>query len=259
MSLVQVTESQSIATVTLHRPDLRNAFNPEMISQITKAFRQFSASSGIRAIVLRGSGKVFCAGGDLSWMQEMVNYDFAQNKKDAEILFEMFQAILTCPLPVICVVHGAAFGGALGLIAASDYVICEEKTQLCFSEVKLGIAPAVISTFVLQKSNLGLVGPAMLTGHPFTAADAKIMGLVHDICDEESLNDKILTACQWFRDSGPEAVRATKKLIHEISGASPAQAKDAVTQVIAERRVSAEGQEGLKSFLEKRKPSWRLS
>jgi methylglutaconyl-CoA hydratase len=187
-------------------------------------------------------------------MKDMVHFSLQQNKKDSEILFDMFQAIYSCQAPILGVAHGAAFGGALGLLACCDYVLCEEKTQLCFSEVKLGIAPAVISFFVLKKCALGFVNPLMISGRVFNATEALQTGLVHVIVDEEALPDKLLSAINWFKEAGPQAVRATKKLLQTAD-----LNKQTVTSLIAELRVSTEGQDGLRAFLEKRNPSWRKS
>lgn len=255
--MIKLSENNQIATVILNRPEVRNSFHPQMIAEITKAFQGFATRQDLRAIVLRGEGKVFCAGADLHWMKEMVKYSLEENKKDSQQLFEMFNAIYQCPIPVISVVHGAAFGGALGFLAASDYVIAEEKTQLCFSEVKLGIAPAVISTFVLKKMALGIASPLMLTGKVFGPKEVLGSGLVHELVTAGDLDSKVSAVEKLFLEVGPEAVRATKKLIHQISSLTDAQAAVETAKVIAERRVSAEGQEGLQSFLEKRQPSWR--
>ena len=257
MKFVNYFEEKLIATVTLNRPEVRNAFNPAMIKEIKEIFLKLSTRHDLRAIIFKGEGKIFCAGGDLHWMKDMVRYTVDQNKEDANKLFEMYEAILHCPVPIVGVAQGAAFGGALGLLACCDYVISEEKTQFCFSEVKLGIAPAVISAFVFKKCTLGQVGPYMLTGQIFSAKSANLMGLVHDVADDESLPDRIETTIGWLREVGPEAVRSTKTLIHSLSSLNWGEVKEETSEVIAERRVSAEGQEGLKSFLEKRKPSWR--
>jgi methylglutaconyl-CoA hydratase len=259
MNFVQLTEEKSIAFVSLSRPEVRNAFNPKMITEIRDTFIHLSHRQDLRAIVFRGEGKVFCAGGDLGWMKDMINYSPEENKQDANQLFEMFESIYNCHVPVIGIVHGAAFGGALGLVACCDYVISEEKTQFCFSEVKLGLAPAVISAFVLKKCSMGHIGHLMLTGQVFTATEAKFSGLVHEICDEEALPDRLEVALGWMHQVGPEAVRATKSLVHRIPELSWEDAKDEAAETISERRVSAEGQEGLRSFLEKRKCSWSHS
>lgn len=249
---------KNIVRVSLNRPDVRNAFNPEMIEQLTKSFQSFASRTDIAAVVLSGEGKSFCAGADLAWMQDMVRYSLEQNQKDSEQLFEMFAAIWNCPSPVVGVVHGAAFGGALGLLACCDYVFAEEKTQFCFSEVKLGLAPAVISHFVVRKSPLAAVMPWMLSGQLLSVTDLKSANLVHQaysMADDTQKNvEKYL---ENFIEAGVQAVRETKKLLRRMDGLSWEQSKKATTQVIAERRVSIEGQEGLKAFLEKRSPTWR--
>lgn len=245
---------KKIVRISLNRPDVRNAFNPEMIAQLTKSFRAFADRTDLSAVVLSGEGKSFCAGADLSWMQDMVQYSLEQNKKDSEQLFEMFAAIWQCPLPVIGVVHGAVFGGALGLIACCDYVFAEEKTQFCFSEVKLGLAPAVISHFVVRKASLAAVMPWMLSAQVLSVKDLQSAHLVHEVFSQTAVIEKYL---EYFIEAGGEAVRETKKLLRNIEGASWQDSKNDTTKVIAERRVSAEGQEGLKAFLEKRTPAWR--
>lgn len=259
MNTLLVSDNRGILEIRLNRPDLRNAMSTEMIGELTKTFREASTRADLRGILLRGEGKAFCAGADLSDMQRMVNFSLKENQSDAVNLHAMFDAIWACPVPVVSVVHGAAFGGALGLIATSDIVLIEEKTQLCFSEVKLGLAPAVISDFILRKVSVGFVAPWMMTGVVFSGGEAMRMGLAHFHADAAGLDahkEKILTA---LRESGGEAVRETKKLLRTLPDLPASEARSETTRVIAERRVSGEGQEGLKAFLEKRTPSWRTT
>ena len=164
----------SIHQIKMNRPDVRNAFNPEMIQKITQIFKNLHHDKTVRAVTLEGEGSVFCAGADLATMQSYVNASFDQNKADAEKLHGLFQSIWSCEVPVIACVQGAAYGGALGLMAAADYVICEEKAQLCFSEVKLGIAPAVISEFLFKKCNISFVSNWMISGMQLSAHEAFI-------------------------------------------------------------------------------------
>lgn len=255
--MLKITEEKNVAFVSLDRPDVRNAFHPDLIKKLTTEFQALSNRNDLRAIVLSGEGKVFCAGADLNWMKSMVNFSFEQNRADSEKLFEMFEAIWNCPMPVIGLVHGAAFGGALGLIAACDYVIAEQNTQLCFSEVKIGIAPAVISNFILKKCSLGKIGHYMLSGQVFTAQQAYEAGLVQKVAPESHLAEALAHAVKNFQDAGPEAVRETKKLLRSVTDLSWSEAKAETARVISERRTSTEGQEGLKSFLEKRSPNWK--
>lgn len=257
MAFVRVEKKSGFTEITLQREDVRNAFNPEMIAEITKAFQSVKFDLETRAVVFSGSGKAFCAGADLAWMKSMVDYSFSENQKDAEVLFEMFEAIRNCEVPVIAKVHGSAFGGALGLLAAADYVIADEGTQMSFSEVKLGIAPAVISTFVLRKAVPGVVAPLMLSGKLFTAKDVLGSGLVHEAVPVEQLDSRVSDFIATLSQGGPEAVRETKKLINELWDLNFSESKKATSKVIAERRSSEEGQDGLRSFLEKRRPKWQ--
>jgi len=259
MKFLEVSEQNQIVNVTLARPEVRNAFNPGMIQELTETFRSLNLRKDLRGVVLRGQGKVFCAGGDIQWMKESVNFTFEQNKEDAHQLFNMFDTIFNCHLPIIGVAHGAAYGGALGLLACCDYVIAEEKTQMCFSEVKLGLAPAVISAFLLQKCAIGPLTPLMVLGTVFTPQTAKVVGLVHEIADEESLPDRIEVTLRALQDIGPLAARATKRLLHQVPHLNWTELLDETSEVISELRVGAEGQEGLKAFLDKRQPQWKRS
>ncbi|HEY8269839.1 MAG TPA: enoyl-CoA hydratase-related protein [Pseudobdellovibrionaceae bacterium] len=259
MSFVEVKEAAHVAYVKLYRPEIRNAFDPSMIAEITKAFSDLNQRSDLRAVVLQGEGKVFCAGADLNWMKEMVGYTLEQNKEDSIKLFAMFEAIATCSLPVIGLVQGAAFGGALGLVACCDYVIVDPQTQFCFSEVKLGIAPAVISSFVQRKCGIGTVRHLMMSGTVFNSQQAENIGMVNEIASSTEFTARLASILKTYKECGPEAVRETKKLLNDLPHLSWNDQRKRTSQLIAERRVSAEGQEGLMSFLEKRSPSWRNS
>lgn len=257
MKWLLVREEKNILKVSLNRPDVRNAFNPEMIAEITSCFLGAAANKSLKALILEGEGKSFCAGADLGWMKEMVNFSFEQNQKDSEKLFEMFEAIWNCPVPVIGKIHGAAFGGAMGLLACCDYVIADPQTQFCFSEVKLGIAPAVISAFINRKVPAGAARMAMLSGKVLSVTEAEALGLVHSLVPQAEMDQHLTGYLQALKDAGHEAVRETKKLLNEIQNLDWPSQKKKTAQVIAERRTSTEGQEGLKAFLEKREPSWR--
>lgn len=257
MKYLSITEMDHVAYVKLHRPEVRNAFNPEMIAEITQAFRDFEGRHDLRLVTLAGEGKAFCAGADLNWMREMVNFSLEENHQDSLKLYEMFESISQCSLPVIGLVHGAAFGGALGLVACCDQVIAEEGTQFCFSEVKLGIAPAVISGFVLKKCTPGHVRHLMISGNVFGTQEAYAAGLIHMLTPAGQGHTALQGLVKQYQMAAPEAARATKKLVNEISSLPEAQQKTLSCALIAARRVSEEGQEGLKSFLEKREPSWR--
>lgn len=257
--MLKITEEKNVAFISLDRPQVRNAFDPELIKRLTQEFQTLSQRNDLRCIVLSGEGKVFCAGADLNWMKSMAKYSFEQNRADSEKLFEMFEAIWNCPVPVVGLVHGAAFGGALGLMAVCDYVIAEEKTQLCFSEVKIGLVPAVISAFILRKCNPSFVGHLMMSGQVFTPRAAYDAGLVQEVVAESHLAEALSRIVRQFSEGGPEAVRDTKKLVRQMSALTWEQAKTETCRVISERRTSTEGQEGLKSFFDKRTPNWRAS
>jgi len=242
----------SIKIVELNRSEIKNAFNPEMISELTDVFKKLSVDKSTRVVVIKGSGTAFCAGADLNWMKSMAQFTFEQNIQDSEKLWDMFEAIAFCEKPVIGVVHGAAFGGALGLIACCDHVIADEKTKYCFSEVKLGLSPAVISAFILRKCADAFVRPLMLNAEVFTSEKAKSIGLVHHIV---TAHEDAMNLVRQYSELGIDAIAETKKLLNSIelakNGDSWQKQKKLTTLVISERRISSEAQSRLKSFLSK--------
>jgi methylglutaconyl-CoA hydratase len=256
MKTIVVTEIDQIAFIKLNRPDVRNAFNSDMITELTNAFTDLQKRTDLKAIGLTGEGKVFCAGADLNWMKSMVGFSLAENKLDSEKLYDMFAAMKNLDLPIVAIVHGAVFGGALGLVSCCDYVIAETNTKFCFSEVKLGIAPAVISSFVLEKSTPA-VKYYMASAEVFDEAKGEELGLVNFSDSKENAIKEFQRVLHLYKENGPVAVRRTKKLLRELATTNPDQHKDMTTGLIAELRVSKEGQEGIKSFLENRKPSWK--
>jgi methylglutaconyl-CoA hydratase len=259
MSFIEKNEKANVIYVKLNRPDMRNAFDPAMISEITQTFIDIEMRSDLRAVVLMGEGKVFCAGADLNWMKEMVNYTLEQNREDSLKLFAMFEAISKCTLPVIGLVQGAAFGGALGLVSVCDYIIADPATQFCFSEVKLGIAPAVISAFICQKVIPGKIRHWMMSGSVFSSEQAKDLGLVNEISATADFAARAESILKNYQDCGPEAVRHTKELLTDLPELDWESQRERTTELISERRISPEGQEGLKSFLEKRPPAWKVN
>jgi methylglutaconyl-CoA hydratase len=256
-SFLKITSAGPIAAVTLARPDLHNAFNDEMMKELAEAFGALGADDAVRAVVLSAEGKSFCAGADVNWMKRMVDYSFDQNIADANILAKMLRAIRECPKPVIARVHGAAYGGGVGLVAAADMAVAVRGTTFCLSEVKLGIVPAVISPFVLEKIGPGAARRYALTAERFDADEAKRLGLVNEVVETtEQLDAWIANITTHILANGPAAVAACKKILSEVAGVAWDQVQARTTQRIAEIRISPEGQEGLKAFLEKRKPEW---
>lgn len=256
MSFVQVEKKASYLQVSLSRPEARNAFNSDLIHQIKTTFENASKDPSCRAIFLRGQGESFCAGADLEYMKSMANFSEAENKEDANILFDMFLSIRNCPLPVVTLAHGHAMGGGAGLVAASDIVIAEESTKFAFSEVKLGLVPAVISSFVLEKVIPSRARDLMLTGRVFSGVEALEIGLVGYTARGAAAEELAFSILKDLGRLGPEAVRATKKLLLSYEDDLHNKARKKSVDVISQRRVSPEGQEGIKAFLEKRKPNW---
>lgn len=249
MKFLNIEIKDQFKIISLNRPEVKNAFHPEMIAEITQSFAETNHQKDIKAVLLKGEGTVFCAGADLGWMKEMVNYTFEQNVADSEKLWDMFEAIKNTEVPVIVKAQGSVFGGALGILACADYVYAAEATKFCFSEVKLGLAPAVISSFILRKCADGLVRPWMLSAEVFDIATAEVIGLVHNRFFNVLSDEDILTT---FSGNGLEAMKATKKLLNQIQSANWTEQKKLTTTVISERRISAEGQERLKKFFEKK-------
>lgn len=251
MSTILKSVEGDVLHISLNRPEVRNAFNAEMIAEVTESFSSVSQ----RAVVLSGEGRAFCAGGDLEWMRSSIDYTEEQNLADARRLAEMFTAIDTCPCPVIGRVHGAAIGGGLGLLCVCDVVVAAEETKFCFSEVKLGLAPAVISSFAIAKIGPGQARRYFLTSEVFGPKIAKDLGLVHEIASADALDSAVADLLSAVRQGGPNAVEEAKRLVRAIAE-KPDDALDLSAASIAKLRVSPEGQEGVRAFLEKRKPSW---
>jgi methylglutaconyl-CoA hydratase len=249
--------SSSTARLSLSRPDLHNAFNEIMIGEITEAFHELNKRDDVRVVVLAGEGKSFSAGGDINWMKKMVGYTFEENVADANAMANMLRAIRECPKPVIARVHGNAFGGGVGLTAACDIAVALESAVFCLSEVKLGIVPAVISPFVLEKIGPGQMRRYGLTAERFSAAEARRIGLVHEVFSTEAhMDDWIAKTCEILKNNGPKALSAAKQIFTEVAATPWDRVQERTTRTIAELRASPEGQEGLRAFLEKRPAHW---
>lgn len=254
MKTLKVEKNNWITTITLNRPDVHNAFNEEMIAEMTQAFMNQQNDQKVRAVILKGEGESFCSGGDLHWMKSMVNYSEQENLKDSEQLFEMYQALYDIPVPVIGLVHGHAMGGGLGLIAGCDVVLAQSETKMCFSEVRLGLAPAVISHFVEKKIRPMDMSRYFLSAEIFTGQQAVAMGLVSEHGSLEAMKTQVEKLATKITQCGPVAVRSTKELIRNLKQSEDP--KKMTSTLIAKLRVGSEGQEGLQAFFEKRKPSW---
>ncbi|MCB0366027.1 MAG: enoyl-CoA hydratase/isomerase family protein [Bdellovibrionaceae bacterium] len=258
MSGVEIKNQNGVLSVCLNRPDVHNAMDAEMIADLTAAFAQPHSDQSIRVVRLFGNGRSFCAGADLKYMKSMAGFDLKENQADAEKLFDMFEAVRNCPVPVLARLHGSVMGGASGLAAACDHVAAEPGTKFCFSEVKLGIAPAVISPFVMEKMNPALARELMMTARLFESEEALSGGLIQFVGSREECEEQLDKVTERILAAGPEAVRVTKDLLNKVSEANSwSELKSLTTKVIAERRVSAEGQEGIGAFFEKRPPSWQ--
>ncbi len=256
MAHLLIERAGPVVRVTLNRPDVRNAFNEELIAELTTWARSVKAGADARVAVLAGAGRSFCAGADLTWMSKMVAYSHDENVRDARAMAAMFESLDRLPIPLIGRVHGAALGGGAGLAAVCDIVVAAEDTAFGFTEVKLGILPAVISPYVIAKIGRSAARELFLTGGRFSAARAKEIGLVHAVGDEADLDRMIARHVNEVQTAGPHAVAAAKALIAEVSRQDRTAATEYCIDAIAVQRVSGEGQEGMRAFLDKRKPSW---
>lgn len=251
---LHVEQQEPIVWITLNRPDVHNAFDETLIAELTDVFVDLSTQQNVRAVVLQGAGASFCAGADLNWMRRVADYSHTQNLQDAAELERMFATIAACPAVTIARVHGAAIGGGAGLVAVADIAVASEETVFAFSEVRLGLAPAVIAPYVLQKVGVGMARAWFVTGERFHAGDAWRAGLVQQVVPTADMDTAVQNRVKAVLQAGPGAVAAVKRLLREISGLSPEQAGALTTECIATLRVSPEGQEGIRAFLEKRRP-----
>ncbi|MFC0167573.1 enoyl-CoA hydratase/isomerase family protein [Pseudoduganella danionis] len=256
---LNISRAGHVATVTLDRPDVRNAFNELTIAEITRAFRELGEQRDLRAIVLAANGPAFCAGADLNWMKKMAGYTHAENQADALQLAEMLRTIYLCPHPVVARVQGDCYAGGMGLVAACDIVIAAEPVQFCLSEVRLGLIPATIAPYVIKAMGEQAARRYFLTAERFDAAQALRLGFAHEVVAVEALDEKVAEIVKALVNNSPHAVQQAKVLVREVSGQTVNDALLADTaQRIAHIRASEQGREGVASFLEKRKPAWLL-
>ncbi|HRK37112.1 MAG TPA: enoyl-CoA hydratase/isomerase family protein [Burkholderiaceae bacterium] len=257
MSALLVSTQGHVARITLNRPDVRNAFNDEVIAELTQAFTQVGQDPQVRAVVLAADGPAFCAGADLNWMRRMADYTRAENLADAGALAEMLRTIHSCLKPTIARVQGDVFAGGVGLVAACDMAVSVDTATYCLSEVKLGLIPATISPYVIRAMGARAAQRYFLTAERFSAAEAHRIGMVHEVVSADQLDAKVAELTQALVSASPNAVRSCKMLVNEVAGRDIDAALIAKTvEGIADIRASAEGKEGVQSFLQKRKPSW---
>lgn len=259
MTGLVVRRDGPFAHVTLDRPEVRNAFNAELITELRATFDGFARepAEALRGVVLAGAGPTFCAGADIEWMRSSIGLSREANERDAAAMQAMFTTIDLCPVPVIARVHGAALGGGMGLCAVADVVIASADAIFGFTETKLGILPAVISTFVLPKIGEAAARALFTTGERFDADRAARIGLVQEVVpDLAALDARVSALLGELRGAGPTATRAAKALVRELRTLAPEEARRHTVQHIAQQRTSAEGQDGLAAFLEKRRPRW---
>ena len=258
MTTLDIQTQDRVARVYLNRPEVRNAFNDGVIAELADSFTRLGRDPGLRAIVLGGHGKAFCAGADLAWMRTMADYDWEGNRADAARLAEMLWAVDDCPLPVVGRVHGDCYAGGMGLAAACDVLVAAEGVHFCLSEARLGLLPATISPYVLRAMGEQAARRYFLTAERFSAAQARAMGFVHELVAPEALDAKVDEIVGLLVANGPAAVQACKRLVRDVAGRPITPELRAETaHRIADVRASAEGREGVQAFLDKREPGWR--
>jgi methylglutaconyl-CoA hydratase len=255
--MLKIDVHHSVGFVLLDRPNVHNAFNDELVRQITEAFTDLGRREDVRVVVLAGNGKSFCAGADLNWMKRMVQYTHDENVEDARRVGRMYLAIAKCPKPVIARVHGAALGGGAGLVAACDIGVAIESAQFGFTEVKLGIIPAIISPFIIARMGPGRAREFFITGERFLAPVAMTVGLVqHVVSHEPALDALIDSKISQILTSAPGAIAAAKDLVFGVAARTLESSMDFASEAIAIARAGAEGQAGMRAFLEHHKPPW---
>lgn len=259
--MIEITRHNAVATVTLARPELRNAFNRELIAALQRAFTELGRDVTVRCIVLQAQGKAFCAGADLNWMRAMADYSFLENEADALGLATMLHAIYSCPKPTIARVQGDAFAGGMGLVAACDVAVGLAGARFCLSEVKLGLIPGTIAPYVIRAIGVRAAQRYTLTAEIFTATTAQQLGLLHEVAgDVAALDTQIVEWCANFQAASPQALADAKRLLNEVGFAENTAALRARTaHYIAHSRASEEGKAGIHAFLGKTVAPWALN
>lgn len=249
-------ELAPLASVTLTRPEARNAMSEQTLRELSHAFGEIAGSPKVRAVLIRGVGKDFCAGADIEWLRRAGKLPPAEGRRDAMLLADMLRAVDECPVPVIARAQGAVFGGGLGLVSVCDLVVAADDAKMCFSEARLGILPAVISAFVLPRIGAAAARRYYLTAEVFGMAQAKQMGLVTDVAPEAELDARVDAIVASILRCGPQALREAKALIRRMPGVAVDERLEIAVSALVRLRSSPEGQEGLSAFLEKRPAAW---
>ncbi|MFC5521746.1 enoyl-CoA hydratase/isomerase family protein [Polaromonas jejuensis] len=257
MNYLQLTVQAGVATLLLNRPDVRNAFNDEVIAEFTQAFGGLGGRDDVRCVVLAAAGQAFCAGADLNWMRRMADYSHAENLADAAQLAEMLRVIYECPKPTIARIQGDVYAGGMGLVAVCDMAVSVDTANYCLSEVKLGLIPATISPYVIRAMGARAAHRYFLTAERFSALEAQRIGFVHELVSVDQLDARVAEIAQALVNASPAAVKACKQLVQDVAGRDiSAELIAGTVQGIADIRSSEQGREGVQSFLQKRKPSW---
>ncbi|MBK9944638.1 MAG: enoyl-CoA hydratase/isomerase family protein [Kouleothrix sp.] len=255
-SAIDLTRAGPIATLRLNRPELHNAFNATMITELHTALVALAADAAVRVVILSGAGASFCAGGDASWMRESLGWSREQNLADAAALDALFQAAWSLPKPLIGRIHGAALGGGAGLVACCDLAVATDTARFGFTEVKLGLLPAVIAQYVVPKIGVSQARALFVSGERFTAERAFEIGLVHAVTGADELDATVAALAARMLTGAPGAIGAAKRVVDAVWDLERGVARSFVIDAIAQARTGAEGQEGLHAFLAKRKPAW---
>ena len=256
LSTVKYEMHNRVAHVTFNRPEIHNAFNATVITEMQQVFDEIRSDDSLRVVVLTGAGKSFCSGADLNWMRAVINQSFEQNLTESNALAELFYSMYTCKRPIIGRINGAAIGGGTGFVALCDMAIAARSAVFSFSEVKIGVVPACIGPYVIKKIGEGKTRELFITGERMSADRAHQVGLVNKVVDDDQLDAEVEKLTESILSSGPEAVAMAKQLIGEVPSMTPEQFKPYTAEMIARLRISEEGQEGMDAYLNKRKPRW---
>ncbi len=254
---IELESGDHTVTVWLNRPEVHNSFNKGMVTEILEVLNDLENAAEVRSIIFSGRGKSFSAGADLKWMSETINYSFEKNIEESRLISDLFNKIYTYRKPVISAINGAAIGGGMGFVAASDIVISAKSATFGLSEVRIGLIPSIISTYLLRKSSGGKLKELFITGKRFGPEVALDAGLINEIVDDNQLIDSAKKKAEDLKSAGPDAIAACKELFSKIPDMDIHEASEFTAKLLANLRIGNEAQEGMRSFLEKREPSWK--